>query len=275
MFDNVSGLAVIIIAALGFIAIIAILASFLLHPQKSSKNGEGTSHSRLSSAEMGERPASSKAEPQQSNRLGESQPQSALDKSSTIMSGALDAKTTTIIRAATFQVCSDSDYSKDPELSVEKFQCMDDVIVGKHHKKWNWILGCHESKHEWFLKVDEGVGGGNTLQLMVDGKEIFKNKFQQDFMHQWSVRGSLRVNDDYDAKVLSAKVRGEALPCALEAGVDNTEKRPNYEVKGANQLRGQDQWYPAILVGCNSDGSYETEVFIPEDNGKHRKLPDC
>jgi hypothetical protein len=138
-------------------------------------------------------------------------------------------------RAGTLQIHSES---KDLEVKVGKFQCHDETTLGKHHKKWNWTFNIGESNQEWQVKVDQAVVGANTLHFTIDGRDVFKNKMQQDFEHKLPVRGTLKLDKEYEVKSMSS-----------------------------------DQWYHATLTAARADGKYEAEVLMPPDQyGNQKKV---
>jgi hypothetical protein len=141
-------------------------------------------------------------------------------------------------RVGTLQIHSES---KDLEVKVRDFQCHDETTLGKHHKKWNWTFDIGESTQEWELKVDEAVVGKKLLHFTVDGKDVFKDKMQEDFEHELPVRGTLNLDRPYEVKSM--------------------------------EFDSSDQWYPATLTLARGDGRYEAELFMPPDRcGKQKKL---
>jgi len=139
-------------------------------------------------------------------------------------------------RSGTLQIHSDS---KDLAIKVQKFLCHDEKTLGKSHKKWNWTFNLGGELQEWEVKVDEAVVGANTLEFRMAGKEMFKNKMQQDYEHKLPVRGGLKL-----------------------------EKA--YEVKSMNST---DIWYPATLTEFRPDGKYEAVVTMPPDQyGESKKV---
>jgi len=137
-------------------------------------------------------------------------------------------------RAGTLQIHSES---KDLEVKVGKFQCHDETSLGKHHKKWNWTFSIGESNQEWEVKVDEAMVGAKNLQFTVDGKNVINSKMQQDFEHKLPVRGTLKLEKEYEVKSM-----------------------------------GCDHWYPATLTSARADGKYEAEALVPDQYGNQRKV---